>query len=582
MDKKSPDALRDKFDGIAKNLIKARKSSPGAEVKDTFIAEKTYKSLSDSMKKHGKNLVDASEEQQHIYETVIRDTFDFIGNDHVDAKTYQAEMLELLHKTSALSDKDNPPDVTDKLKDIIKNQIQISKEDRLSKGISKGLGIASLAFFSPAFAAGLDVIGDKASNLLKGGIFKSETTNKIEAAETRGTADKQLMEEGIDTAFQSDSIKKARKSERNREEFGHSGNKEFDGNTSHTHTVDTGGKNSSDVNSVSVKTMNVDTLIVKNIQEEGGKSSENIKSSEAPQENITPEVSSDHSPNHKTATENGNSSYKPKRESSVTDVVPKPKKIPSVLSSDIIDAPLPRKSNRIKKAVSDITDIVPKLKTAAKTAMGGDKGNVVQKLLGQRNTQVAMKQYEPEVTTPETAGGIPNLPNVPPGLGKIAAGVGRAALPVAAVAASGVAGYELGKHVVAPAIDTALSAATGKDTSLGTWIYDKTHPDTPSPVRGKMTPSSPITANITPADIDKTMVNAKADNLAKTQSLQMDIDEKDSLKMNSDGGNKAPVVITNNNTTQAPASKSEETMRPAPSRDSDATFKRWQENSFFN
>ena len=55
-----------------------------------------------------------------------------------------------------------------------------------------------------------------------------------------------------------------------------------------------------------------------------------------------------------------------------------------------------------------------------------------------------------------------------------AARVGGAALGgTAAVAGAGVAGYQLGKHVVAPLIDSAIANLTGvEDATLGTWLAD--------------------------------------------------------------------------------------------------------------
>ena len=55
-----------------------------------------------------------------------------------------------------------------------------------------------------------------------------------------------------------------------------------------------------------------------------------------------------------------------------------------------------------------------------------------------------------------------------------AARVGGTALGgTAAVAGAGVAGYQLGKHVVAPLIDSAVESMTGvKDATLGTWLAD--------------------------------------------------------------------------------------------------------------
>lgn len=63
-----------------------------------------------------------------------------------------------------------------------------------------------------------------------------------------------------------------------------------------------------------------------------------------------------------------------------------------------------------------------------------------------------------------------------PTLGAIASGgAGTVAAAGGLVAASGAAGYGIGTLINA-GIDKALSAATGRETSLGSWLYDKFHP----------------------------------------------------------------------------------------------------------
>lgn len=53
------------------------------------------------------------------------------------------------------------------------------------------------------------------------------------------------------------------------------------------------------------------------------------------------------------------------------------------------------------------------------------------------------------------------------------------------VGLAGFGGYELGKHVVSPAIDHAVSAATGRPNSLGGAIYDWLHPNGDSRTKAK-------------------------------------------------------------------------------------------------
>lgn len=62
----------------------------------------------------------------------------------------------------------------------------------------------------------------------------------------------------------------------------------------------------------------------------------------------------------------------------------------------------------------------------------------------------------------------------------VASGAGSVAMAGGMVAAAGAAGYGIGTLINA-GIDKAISAATGKETSLGSWLYDKLHPESPAP-----------------------------------------------------------------------------------------------------
>lgn len=78
-----------------------------------------------------------------------------------------------------------------------------------------------------------------------------------------------------------------------------------------------------------------------------------------------------------------------------------------------------------------------------------------------------------------------------PTLGAVAAGgAGTLAAGGALVAGAGLGGYAIGS-VINAGINKAMSAATGKETSLGGWIYDKLHPEKPdsAPVAKAPAPS---------------------------------------------------------------------------------------------
>jgi hypothetical protein len=65
------------------------------------------------------------------------------------------------------------------------------------------------------------------------------------------------------------------------------------------------------------------------------------------------------------------------------------------------------------------------------------------------------------------------------GLSGLGASVGSAGLASAggAVAAAGAAGYATGKYIAAPLVDAAVRTVTRSENSLGTWIYEKLHPE---------------------------------------------------------------------------------------------------------
>lgn len=71
------------------------------------------------------------------------------------------------------------------------------------------------------------------------------------------------------------------------------------------------------------------------------------------------------------------------------------------------------------------------------------------------------------------AGGL--LSSAVGGLSSLAGG--SALTAGAGLAAAGAGGYALGKYAINPLISKGLSAVTGSETSLGSWIYDKMNPE---------------------------------------------------------------------------------------------------------
>jgi hypothetical protein len=64
--------------------------------------------------------------------------------------------------------------------------------------------------------------------------------------------------------------------------------------------------------------------------------------------------------------------------------------------------------------------------------------------------------------------------------GALSAGVGASAATLSGAVAAGVAGYGVGT-LINERIEKAMSKASGKDTSPGTWLYEKLHPEESNP-----------------------------------------------------------------------------------------------------
>ena len=545
--------IASRFDEIAKKLVKVRKSSPGADKQDTQSANRAYRTLSQSLKKHGKELKDASPKQQDAYNKVIRDTFDFLGNDHIDIEFYQKEMIKLLHQVSALSEKDGDQKITNELKDIIKAQIQSSKKDRIADGISKVSSVAASAFFNPGAIAGVNFGIEKAAHLFKGGLFSSKETNAIKAAEARGDSDKALMKEGIDTAFEKD-IKHDRIEKQLHGSDGLSP-------SNHTHAHGTSSDKTfashGEVNST-MKTMNVENLIVKNFV--NGAKTARTKA----QKVVSPK------PTIKTkthTTEEGFSQYKPKSAPDVTDVEPNPLKL----------------SNKVKPKydTSNVTDVEPKIKA--------------QKLLG-NSVPITDKIKAAQGAIPAAEGSMLSGGAITAGMGTLAAGavvVGGGMALDYGMGKLGVGGHDIDENrddanwdkmsLMQKAQSGSARAIehAGSFVGLGNISNEAKHNriEKESEYFKKNSPQ----IEPSPIDVDSNVEKMKKGSDVTTKNLESEISKNVSYKDSSNTVSPSQPIIVNNNNAAAPQPRNPEpTGRPAAARHSDSTFKRWQDNSFFS
>ncbi|MDR1350735.1 MAG: hypothetical protein LBJ59_08195, partial [Zoogloeaceae bacterium] len=80
--------------------------------------------------------------------------------------------------------------------------------------------------------------------------------------------------------------------------------------------------------------------------------------------------------------------------------------------------------------------------------------------------------------------------------GRAVAGVAALGAPAAAVAGAGAVGYGIGTYVVNPLIDKGVTAMTGKEASLGTWLSDALNKGKDDPLLAPVKlPPSPVDIN---------------------------------------------------------------------------------------
>jgi hypothetical protein len=142
---------------------------------------------------------------------------------------------------------------------------------------------------------------------------------------------------------------------------------------------------------------------------------------------------------------------------------------------------------------------------------------------------------------------------------------------VAAVGAAGVAGYQFGKHVVNPLINSGISAMTGEDTTLGGWIYDKMHPN------------EGANANA-PTQIDPAkMAAAKAKVEAAKSNQAAQVEAATTKAQAKAAAPAAPIVIAPSQNISGGTSGGGTTILAASSvRNQDSTFERVQMQDFWN
>ncbi len=189
------------------------------------------------------------------------------------------------------------------------------------------------------------------------------------------------------------------------------------------------------------------------------------------------------------------------------------------------------------------------------------------------------------------------------GIGSTLAGAASTLAPVAGVAAAGVGGYMLGKHVINPLIDKGLSSLTGEKTDLGSWLYDKMNPETAQ----KLKESSTTSLTHTPeqiAEFNKTknsqieaaktnqqndivpLIAAQQNQASQIQQMSTirDAQSAQQSQQQSSGGNSGnnatPNANNNNSAKPAPAQSTKMMVTPSV-RNQDSTFERVQMQDFW-
>lgn len=187
-------------------------------------------------------------------------------------------------------------------------------------------------------------------------------------------------------------------------------------------------------------------------------------------------------------------------------------------------------------------------------------------------------------------------------IGSVGSKLAAAAGPVAALTSAGLGGYELGTHVINPLIDKGLSAASGKDTSLGSWIYDKLNPE-PEKINNTTelikteTKSNTIESVGAKKDaavsleIIKSVPNtssnsyvapSKPDQGSKIQNMVAQKDAAESQKAAAaSSGSGAPIIVNNTSNSSSGGKRGEEQVQVTAIRNHESTFERVQMQDYW-
>jgi hypothetical protein len=235
--------------------------------------------------------------------------------------------------------------------------------------------------------------------------------------------------------------------------------------------------------------------------------------------------------------------------------------IQEILKGISLDLSKPALPESFAPIVSGATPSVESLNEANSrdTKRASSANNLLEQIVDQ------LKKLNDKKSDPAAEGSGLGLEDVLKSKSKVLGKVGNAAKlaarfagPAALVASAGAAGYGLGT-MMNPLIDKGITAASGEENSLGTWLYNKTHSDEGLEAT-KSTP--PIAA-------------AKSKQIAEIEKMQSKKDEaltKQSKPTTNPVVLNTPVVTNNNSTT---------VIATASVRNQESTFERVQFQDFW-
>lgn len=185
--------------------------------------------------------------------------------------------------------------------------------------------------------------------------------------------------------------------------------------------------------------------------------------------------------------------------------------------------------------------------------------------------------------------GAASLASTAPGMaaGGAALGtMGTAALWGGGVLSAGTAGYGIGT-LASKGIDAGLSAVTGKETSLGSWIYDQFNEDPNSPeaiTKSNLTPSPKVVPTQSSLKLADRISPA---NTSRVNMVDSAINKQDTIITEKEEKMRQPIVITggnttnNNNNNSSGGGRSAGAIVASPVRNTESTFERVQMQDFW-